>query len=103
MVHGNTVISHFGNVDRKCTFCKIIKIKELSRTLGRDPDPVEILASIENVADESRPHIFWDCKTVNDTIRLVQQTIWGVNILVKKISLWESSQIVWKHPCFIYS
>jgi hypothetical protein len=84
MVHGNTVISHFGNVDRKCTFCKIIKIKELSRILGRDPDPVEILASIENVADESRPHIFWDCKTVNDTIRLVQQTVWGVNILVKK-------------------
>jgi hypothetical protein len=41
MVHGNTVISHFGNVDRKYTFCKITRVKELRRELGRDPDPVE--------------------------------------------------------------
>ncbi len=32
MLHGNTVISHFGNVDRKCTFCKINRIRELTRT-----------------------------------------------------------------------
>jgi hypothetical protein len=84
MVHGNTVVSHFGNVDRKCTFCKILKIKELSRTLGREPDPVEMLVAFESVPDESRPHIFWDCITVNDTIRLTQHALGGVNIMNKK-------------------
>jgi len=84
MVHGNTVVSHFGNVDRKCTFCKILKVKDLSRVLGREPDPVEILVAIESVADESRPHIFWECKTVNDTFRFIQQALWGVNNMVKK-------------------
>jgi hypothetical protein len=84
MVHGNTVISHFGNVDRKCTFCKIIKGKELKLTLGREPDPEEILAANDSVPDESRPHIFWECRTVYETICLVQQALWGVNAVNKK-------------------
>jgi hypothetical protein len=84
MLHGNTVISHFGNVDRKCTFCKINRIRELTRGLGREPDPAEHLAALANVPDETRPHIFWECGTVQETIRLVHRTLWGVNVVDKK-------------------
>jgi hypothetical protein len=84
MLHGNTVISHFGNVDRKCTFCKINRTRELTRALGREHDPQEQLAAFVNVPDETRPHIFWECGTEQETIRLVQHALWGVNVVDKK-------------------
>ncbi len=68
LVHGNTVISHFGNVDRKCTFCKILKVIETKTRLGRDLTPAEYENEILTVPDEDRPHIFWACPTVFDTI-----------------------------------
>jgi hypothetical protein len=36
MIHGNTVISHFGDVDRKCTFCKITLENNTRTQLGRE-------------------------------------------------------------------
>ncbi len=36
MIHGNTVISHFGDVDRKCTFCKITIENHRRTELGRE-------------------------------------------------------------------
>jgi hypothetical protein len=36
LIHGNTVISHFGNVDRKCTFCKVSRIDMEKRLLRRE-------------------------------------------------------------------
>jgi hypothetical protein len=62
MVHGNTVISHFGDVDRKCTFCKMDSDEANG---GRD------------IPEENRPHIFWDCPTVSYTIRTVYKEVWG--------------------------
>jgi hypothetical protein len=84
MLHGNTVISHFGNVDRKCTFCKIFRTRELTRPLGREPDPLEQLAAVANVSDETRLHIFWECGTVQETVRVVHHALWGVNVVDKK-------------------
>jgi hypothetical protein len=56
MIHGNTVISHFGDVDRKCTFCKITLEQQKEAELGR------VLTGEERerliVPDEDRPHIF---------------------------------------------
>jgi hypothetical protein len=66
MVQGNTVISHFGDVDRKCTFCKIKKQIELTRELGREPTILEL--NNAQVPDENRPHIFWDCETVQTVV-----------------------------------
>jgi len=36
LVHGNTVVSHFGDVDRKCTFCNITERKREELRLGRE-------------------------------------------------------------------
>ncbi len=83
MIHGNTVISHFGeNVDRKCTFCKINVKGNLSRTLGREPTAAELNAAIIN--DENRKHIFWECETVNRTYREVFCGVWETNAILEK-------------------
>ncbi len=75
LVHGNTVISHFGNVDRKCTFCKIKKLEEESNRLGRELDPEERNLAFHTISDENRPHIFWECNTVMDTVTYVLEKL----------------------------
>jgi hypothetical protein len=55
MIHGNTVISHFGDVDRKCTFCKITLEQQKREELGRDLTLNEREGL--DVPDEDRPHI----------------------------------------------
>jgi hypothetical protein len=82
MIHGNTVISHFGDVDRKCTFCKIKEIGLLSNTLGRDPSQEEI--NNLQVVDEDRPHIFWNCDTVKNCAQEVYTLFWGRNVVLEK-------------------
>jgi hypothetical protein len=84
MVHGNTVISHFGDVDRKCTFCKLKQGNELKIALGRDPTDAEIEGL--QVPDENRPHIFWDCPIVNQCVQEVYHNLWGGNGQVDKKS-----------------
>jgi hypothetical protein len=87
LVHGNTVISHFGNVDRKCTFCKIKKIEELVINLGRDPDHDERALAFLTIPDENRPHIFWECPTVMVTVTFVLDKLWGIQVPEKKTFL----------------
>ena len=87
MIHGNTVISHFGDVDRKCTFCKIKKIEELVISLGRDPDPDERALAFLTIPDENRPHIFWECPTVMGTVTFVLNKLWGIQVPEKKTFL----------------
>jgi hypothetical protein len=70
MVHGNTVISHFGDVDRKCTFCKVQKTSELRFNLGREPTDLEIEGL--QLPDENRPHIYWDCQHVRSCLQHVR-------------------------------
>jgi hypothetical protein len=82
MVHGNTVISHFGDVDRKCTFCKIVEIRRQSTLLGRELTQPEIDGLM--VVDEDRPHIFWNCEIVNSCVQSVYRLYWGRNIQVDK-------------------
>jgi len=82
MVQGNTVISHFGDVDRRCTFCKIKKQVELTRELGREPTTLEL--NNAQVPDENRPHIFWDCMTVQTVIQRVHNAIWETGNVNKK-------------------
>jgi hypothetical protein len=84
LVHGNTVISHFGGVDRKCTFCKIKKITDLKRDLGRDPTQLEEDLALRDVEDENRLHIFWECPTVRETITYTYRALWGNYIIDKK-------------------
>jgi hypothetical protein len=82
MIHGNTVISHFGDVCMKCTFCKIIEQRRQSTLLGRELTQVEIEGL--NVVCEDRPHVFWYCETVNSCVQLVYRNFWGRNIQVEK-------------------
>jgi hypothetical protein len=82
MIHGNTVISHFGDVDRKCTFCKITKTDALTRELGREPTQAEKDGII--IVDENRPHIFWDCEIVNNCITNVYRQYWGGGVRLDK-------------------
>jgi hypothetical protein len=82
MLHGNTVISHFGDVDRKCSFCKIQEKGRLERELGRDPTQAEM--DILVIADEDRPHIFWNCPTVNNCVQGVYKKFWGRDIAIEK-------------------
>jgi hypothetical protein len=82
MVQGNTVISHFGDVDRKCTFCKIKKKKELNRELGREPTVLEL--NNAQVPDENRPHIFWECETVQTAVQCIHNAIWETGNVQKK-------------------
>jgi hypothetical protein len=83
MIHGNTVISHFGeNVDRRCTFCKITVKGTLARMLGREPTEGEMNAEIIN--DENRIHIFWECDTVSRTYTDVFNGVWETNAVLDK-------------------
>jgi hypothetical protein len=82
MIHGNTVISHFGDVDRKCTFCKLTIENDRKVELGRDLTDAERDGLV--IPDEDRPHIFWDCITVRNCIQGVYQLYWGRNVMVDK-------------------
>jgi hypothetical protein len=84
MVHGNTVISHFGDVDRKCTFCKIRKVSERKNELGRDLDQNEVDAI--QIDDEARPHIFWACPIVSECIQNVYRNVWNTDRDIDKKS-----------------
>ena len=66
LVHGNTVVSHFGDVDRKCTFCNITERKREELRLGRELTDEEWVIIKENVPDEDRPHIYWGCPTAKE-------------------------------------
>ncbi len=100
MVHGNTVISHFGdNIDRKCTFCKITEKARLGLMLRREPT-IEELNAIA-IPDENRPHIMWDCHMVNTCIREVYNRVWNKDgpvdkkafLMGKAIGFLETSQL----------
>jgi hypothetical protein len=82
MIHGNTVISHFGDVDRKCTFCKITIENQRRIELGWDLTEGERDGLI--IPDEDRPHLFWDCDTVRNCINGVNQAYWGRILLTDK-------------------
>jgi hypothetical protein len=86
LIHGNTVISHFGNVDRKCTFCKLTGINTEKRLLRRDLTQLEEENVIRGVNDETRPHIFWECPVTSDVISHVLRNIWGNNVIIEKKS-----------------
>jgi hypothetical protein len=84
LVHGNTVLSHFAGVDRKCTFCKIKTLMEQRQRLGRDPDQNEELIALSTVSDENRAHIFWDCPTVQESIRYYVSNLWNLPQIDKR-------------------
>jgi hypothetical protein len=83
MIHGNTVISHFGDVDRKCTFCKITLEQQKREDLGRELTEGEREELV--VPDEDRPHIFWNCSTVYNCVQEIYKGFWGVDTNVDKI------------------
>jgi hypothetical protein len=83
MVYGNTVISHFGeNVDKKCTFCKVVGINQRQNELGREPTEQEILEM--QIPEENRPHIMWLCPVTQECTREVYNKIWGKNGPINK-------------------
>jgi hypothetical protein len=84
LIHGNTVISHFGNVDRKCTFCKVSRIDMEKRLLRRELTQQEQEDLLRGINDETRPHIFWECPVTSDVISHVLRTIWGNNVVINK-------------------
>jgi hypothetical protein len=84
LVHGNTVISHYGNVDRRCTFCKIVTLQELKDRLGRNPTPQEEVDGMRLVSDEHRGHILWECNITRSCINRVFHELWGVNLEYSK-------------------
>jgi hypothetical protein len=84
MIHGNTVISHFGDVDRKCTLCKAHLRIDQERAMGRELNDAELIAIAQSVNDETRAHIFWECRHVQDCIQTVHNAVWGTRMVTKK-------------------
>jgi len=82
MIHGNTVISHFGEVDQKCSFCKIVARNEIVQVLGWELNQQEEEGLV--VCDEDRKHTYWDCVHVQRCITDVHENIWGVGTAVGK-------------------
>jgi len=82
MVHGNTVISHFGDVDRKCTFCKLKEEDRLKNALGRDLTDDEKDGMI--IVDETRVHIFWECNVTQESVQNIYKQVWETRIGVTK-------------------
>lgn len=82
MIHGNTVIAHFGDVDRKCSFCKIRLEAEQRLIIGRELTVDEIERLV--IPDENRAHIFWECITVGQSIQQIYGKVWEVNTGVTK-------------------
>jgi hypothetical protein len=83
MIHGNTVISHFGeNVDRRCTFCKAVSVNRRQIELGREMTAQEIFAL--QIPDENRAHIMWACPIVEECTREIYNRTWGRNGAVNK-------------------
>jgi len=92
MIHGNTVISHFGDVDRRCTFCKIKGIRAVEEEQGREATEEEILGL--RLPDEDRKHILWECETVQNCIQSVYKEVWNVNRDVGKKEFLMGKEIV---------
>jgi hypothetical protein len=69
-------------VDRKCTFSKITAEAQLRNDLKRELTQAERDGLI--VPDEDRPHIFWDCITVNSCVHDVYRSFWGGNVTINK-------------------
>ena len=78
LIHGNTVLSHFADVDRKCSFCKIEKNIFLKEELGRDPTANEWEQALALLPDENRLHIFWECPVVQRCLKEIYFFMWGV-------------------------
>ncbi len=84
MTHGNTVISHFSEVDRRCAFCREKRIEERRRELGRVLTQNEI--DTLQVEDENRSHIMWRCPVVNECVQEVYNKVWDTNRGIDKNS-----------------
>jgi hypothetical protein len=100
MVHGNTVISHFGEVDRKCTFCKIPKIRELENRLGREATNEEKAGLV--VVDEDRKHIYWECPTVQEAIQRIYRGLWEVDVDVERRDFLMGRRMVCAEAMLLY-
>jgi hypothetical protein len=100
MVHGNTVVSHFGDVDRKCTFCKCQKTNDLRENLGREPTEMEIEGL--QLPDENRSHIYWDCQHVRRCIQYVHNSLWGGVEMVDKKAFLMGKEMVTVEATMLY-
>jgi hypothetical protein len=72
LVHGKLYLNNqrarFGNENRWCTFCGIIKEKGLRRR-GLARGDVEYERELEQLDVESVEHLFWSCNNVNGIIK----------------------------------
>jgi len=84
LIHGNTVVSHFADVDRKCTFCKIVSKSNFIRENDREPTDQEWELMKDAIQDENRPHILWDCAIVQQCTKNVFHALWGTREVEKQ-------------------
>jgi hypothetical protein len=77
LVHGKLLLNqqraHFEDIDRWCTFCGIMKKRELAgRGINEGMD--EYVAEMRNLPPENTDHLFWECqvsrRVINDFFRL---------------------------------
>jgi hypothetical protein len=54
------------------------------RILGRELNDTEMGNIVNNVNDENRAHIFWECRHVQGCIQTVHNAIWGTINVDKK-------------------
>jgi hypothetical protein len=64
----NNQRAHFAEVDRWCTLCAIRKRYDL-KTRNIHPDNPIYRQEMEELADETMVHLFWECPNVRDVIR----------------------------------
>ncbi len=91
LVHGKLYLNYqranFEDINRGCTFCEMVKHRELTDR-GLNIEDMEYQAEIVRVPREDTTHLFWECGKSSTLINGMVQSLlgqqWGRRIVVNK-------------------
>jgi hypothetical protein len=85
-IHGKLYLNNqqarFGNKNRWCTFCGILKERDIKRR-GLTREDVAYDRELNQLESESVDHLFWDCETV----RGLQRNFFGSMLQLQNINI----------------
>jgi hypothetical protein len=92
-IHGKLYLNNqrarFGNENRWCTFCGILKERELNRR-GLHRDDVEYINEMGRLSAENIDHLFWECRITSNLITQFFGEILGMpHVIVNKPKFFE--------------
>jgi hypothetical protein len=89
----NLALSHFTEINARCTFCGIRKKREL-RQRGVVVGTIAYERELEQIEQETVEHLLWSCREVNNVIVAFINELAGTNgerIVVRKY--WEGCEL----------